>query len=60
VEAISKLEIENTALDTRVHGFKTGGIELVSEDQIDEALKEQIYYAQNWKKIKRNCREMLD
>lgn len=60
VVMISKLEIENSQLDTKVTAFKTGGIQLVSEDQIEESLQEQIYYAQNWKKIKRQCRDMMD
>jgi len=29
---IEKLEKENTELAERVHGFKSGGIELVSEE----------------------------
>jgi len=57
---ISKLEIENVSLDERVHGFKNGGIELISEDQIEESCKEQVFYANSWKKIKRDCREMMD
>lgn len=42
---IEKLEKENTELAERVHGFKSGGIELVSEEQLNEAAQEGIYYA---------------
>ena len=58
--SIEKLTAENIALDARVTGFKTGGIELVSEGVIEETLKQQIFYANGWKKMKRGCKEMLD
>ena len=45
VAAIAKLEIDNKALDEKVTAFKTGGIELISEEMITESMKEQIYYA---------------
>ena len=57
---IEKLRVENTTVAERVNGFKTGGIELISEDQIEETFKEQIFYAQSWKKMKRGCKEMLE
>ena len=31
-DMIAKIEKENTELEERVHGFKSGGIELVSEE----------------------------
>ena len=57
---ISKLEIENTDLDMKVSGFKSGGIEMISEEEIEESERELIFYANSWKKIKRDCREMMD
>ena len=60
IDIITKLEKENTDLDSRVEGFKSGGIELISEEQLNEAAQEGIYYAQNWKKLKRGCKEMME
>lgn len=36
---IEKLSAENEGLEKRVEGFQSGGIELVSEDQILETFK---------------------
>ena len=57
---IEKLSAENEGLEKRVEGFQSGGIELVSEDQILETFKAQKFYLNAWKKVKRGCREMMD
>ena len=43
-----------------MNAFKTGGIKLISEEEIEDANKELFYYASNWKRLKRGCREMID
>jgi hypothetical protein len=40
--------------------FKSGGVELVSEEQLNEVSNEQKYYLDHWKKVKRGCREIID
>jgi len=37
---IEKLKTDNEQLFTKVDGFKNGGIELISEEQITETFKE--------------------
>ena len=60
VKLIKKLQEENEVLDKKVDSFKSGGIQRISEDQINETLKEQIFFCNNWKKYKRGCKELVD
>ena len=57
---IAKLETENATIGAKVEGFKSGGIELISEEKINLMIKEQSYYVTNWKKMKKGCKEMVD
>lgn len=57
---IEKLVLQNETMSIKVNGFKSGGIELLSKEQINESLEEQKYYAQTWKKVKRECKEMME
>jgi predicted nuclease with TOPRIM domain len=57
---IDKLQAENEVLEKKVDAFKSGGVELISEEVLNETFKEQKFYAMHWKKVKRGCKEMLD
>mgnify|MGYP006110865445 CR=1 FL=1 len=57
---IEKLEKENIEIGAKVDGFKSGGIKLVSEDEINSMVKEQSYYHNGWRKFKKGCKEMVD
>lgn len=57
---IEKLEKENSEIGAKVEGFKSGGIELISEDKINLMVKEQSYYYNGWRRFKKGCKEMVD
>lgn len=57
---LKKLAEENKASEERVATFKSGGIQLVTEEVLQKTADEQVYYARNWKKLKRGCSEMVD
>lgn len=57
---IEKLKNENEEMSGKVSAFKSGGIELISEEQLETTYKEQKFYLNSWKKVKRGCREILD
>ena len=40
--------------------FQTGGVELIGEEAIAEALAEHTYYVKNWQTVRRGCMEMVD
>ena len=41
-------------------GFKSGGIKLISDEEINLVTAEHSFYTLHWKKIKRQCRDMAD
>ena len=57
---MDQLTKENETLLTKVTAFRSGGIQLVSEEELNRTMKEQQFYCQNWKKIKREAKEMMD
>ena len=59
-DAIGKLEFENKEISEKVDGFKSGGIELLDEHEINIIFKQQVFYALGWKKMKKGCKEMLE
>ena len=60
VAHISKIQSENESLDKKVQAFKSGGITLISEDDVNKALDEKSFYFKNWKKYKKGCKEIVD
>ena len=42
---IEKLMLENEVLEKKVDAFKTGGVELISEEELNNTFKEQKFYA---------------
>jgi hypothetical protein len=57
---IAALKIETEKISEKLEGFKSGGIELISEETLNLCNKDQILYANHWKKIKRECRDIIE
>jgi hypothetical protein len=46
--------------ETKLAGIKSGGVELISDKDIDNITKERTFYGQNWKKYKKESKYILD
>jgi hypothetical protein len=60
IEKIATLKSENQSLDKKVQGFKSGGVKLISDEEINATANERLFYAQQWRKHKKECKNIID
>lgn len=60
IDKIADLEKDNLHLDKKVKAIQSGGIQLISEEQLAATRIEHEYYVKNWIKHRRGCMDIVD